>query len=42
MPEGPTKGHVHPLDKLLPQYYEVRGWENNGVPSHERLNELEL
>jgi len=41
MPEGPTKGHVHPLDKLLPQYYAVRGWEN-GVPTPAKLKALGL
>lgn len=25
MPEGPSKGLGHPLEKLLPEYYELRG-----------------
>lgn len=33
MPAGPSKGHVHPLDKMLPKYYEVRGWAADGVPT---------
>ncbi len=42
MPSGPTKGHVHHLDKLLPEYYELRGWDNKGVPTKERLKDLGL
>ncbi|UNC91007.1 aldehyde ferredoxin oxidoreductase family protein [Candidatus Contubernalis alkaliaceticus] len=42
MPEGPSKGNVHQLDKLLPEYYELRGWGKDGVPTAERKNELGL
>ncbi len=42
MPEGPTKGHVHQLDKLLPEYYQLRGWNEMGIPTQERLVELGL
>ena len=42
MPEGPSKGQVFEQDKLLPKYYEVRGWDKNGVPSKEKLEELGL
>ncbi|MFW5913848.1 MAG: aldehyde ferredoxin oxidoreductase family protein [Bacillota bacterium] len=42
MPEGPTKGHVHELSKLLPEYYTLRGWDEKGVPTRERLSELDL
>ncbi|MFW5895073.1 MAG: aldehyde ferredoxin oxidoreductase C-terminal domain-containing protein, partial [Bacillota bacterium] len=42
MPEGPTKGHIHELDKLLPEYYTLRGWDDKGVPTKERLGELDL
>ncbi len=42
MPDGPTKGHVHYLDKLLPEYYELRGWDVSGIPTKERLAELGL
>ena len=30
---GPAKGLVNGLDKMLPEYYELRGWDANGVPS---------
>jgi aldehyde:ferredoxin oxidoreductase len=42
VPEGPNKGAVHHLDALLPQYYQVRGWDENGVPTKEKLLELNL
>ncbi len=42
MPEGPTKGHVHRLSELLPEYYEVRGWDEKGMPTKEKLASLGL
>lgn len=40
--KGPTKGHVHKLDVLLPEYYSLRGWDENGVPTDETLKRLGL
>jgi aldehyde:ferredoxin oxidoreductase len=42
MPEGATKGHVHPLGQMLPKYYEVRGWSAEGVPTEEKKKSLGL
>ncbi|KOA19408.1 putative oxidoreductase YdhV [Clostridium homopropionicum DSM 5847] len=42
IPEGPTKGYVHKLSELLPQYYEVRGWSKEGIPTEETLKKLGL
>lgn len=39
---GPSKGHVHRLDELLPEYYSVRGWDEQGVPTEETLEKLGL
>jgi aldehyde:ferredoxin oxidoreductase len=39
---GPAKGKVSELDKMLPEYYELRGWTQEGVPSNETLSRLEL
>lgn len=39
---GPSKGHVHRLDELLPEYYEVRGWNKEGIPTEETLERLGL
>ncbi|NJN46907.1 MAG: aldehyde ferredoxin oxidoreductase family protein [Candidatus Competibacteraceae bacterium] len=27
---GPAKGHVNDLDKMLPEYYKIRGWSPDG------------
>ncbi|MFB0563481.1 MAG: aldehyde ferredoxin oxidoreductase family protein [Candidatus Lokiarchaeia archaeon] len=40
MPEGPSKGYVVMLDKMLPEYYKVRGWDENGEPTKEKLAQL--
>ncbi len=38
--EGASKGHVVPLDLMLNQYYYVRGWDENGVPTKELSDRL--
>ncbi|MBS4021028.1 MAG: aldehyde ferredoxin oxidoreductase family protein [Dethiobacter sp.] len=42
MPDGPSKGNVHPLDKMLPKYYVIRGWDGDGVPTTEKKEALGL
>lgn len=42
MPEGPSKGHVHPLGEMLPHYYRLRGWSEEGVPTEAKKQELGL
>ncbi|MBI5966399.1 MAG: aldehyde ferredoxin oxidoreductase C-terminal domain-containing protein [Deltaproteobacteria bacterium] len=42
MPEGPAKGHIVELDQLLEDYYKVRAWDERGVPTPEKLDELGL
>lgn len=42
IPEGPAKGRISRLNEMLPKYYTVRGWDENGVPSDEKITELEL
>ena len=39
---GPAKGKVNELDKMLPEYYELRGWTPDGVPPNETLSRLDL
>ncbi|MFH1489429.1 MAG: aldehyde ferredoxin oxidoreductase family protein [Pseudomonadota bacterium] len=41
-PRGPAKGHVVELAGMLKEYYEIRGWDENGVPTREKLKELGL
>ena len=42
LPEGPAKGKVAELDVMLKEYYEVRGWSTEGVPTEEKVQELGL
>ncbi|WP_350342895.1 aldehyde ferredoxin oxidoreductase family protein [Proteinivorax tanatarense] len=42
IPDGPSKGWTHKLDQLLPEYYEVRGWDEEGVPTKEKLKKLDI
>ena len=39
---GPAKGKVNGLDKMLPEYYELRGWDIEGVPTAETRQRLGL
>ena len=41
-PSGTAKGKVAELDVMLPEYYELRGWTPEGVPSSETLDRLNL
>jgi aldehyde:ferredoxin oxidoreductase len=40
--EGPAAGHVSEVEKMLPKFYELRGWDEDGVPTQEKLEELGL
>jgi len=42
IPSGPSKGHVHRLPELLPEYYKERGWDEKGLPTEEKLAQLEI
>jgi aldehyde:ferredoxin oxidoreductase len=42
MPAGPCKGEVSKLDQMLPEYYALRGWDKDGVPTKEKRAELGL
>ncbi len=39
---GAAKGLVSGLDKMLPEYYELRGWDADGVPTDETRQRLNL
>ncbi len=39
---GPAKGKVNELHKMLPEYYQLRGWTPEGVPLPETLSRLGL
>ncbi len=42
MPDGPAKGQIFEQDQLLPDYYRLRGCDQNGIPKKEKLEELGL
>jgi aldehyde:ferredoxin oxidoreductase len=42
IPEGPGKGKLSRVPEMLPEYYQLRGWDENGVPSQETLERLGL
>ncbi len=39
---GPRGGKVPPMEKMLPEYYRLRGWDENGVPTKDTLEKLGL
>jgi aldehyde:ferredoxin oxidoreductase len=39
---GPAKGKVNELGKMLPEYYQLRGWNAEGVPTGDTLERLGL
>ncbi|MGB9695267.1 MAG: aldehyde ferredoxin oxidoreductase family protein [Caldisericaceae bacterium] len=40
MPEGAAKGQIVHIEELLSDYYRVRGWDKDGLPSAEKLKDL--
>jgi aldehyde:ferredoxin oxidoreductase len=43
IPEGPSKGHYitpEEAEMMVGDYYQARGWNEDGVPTTERLSEL--
>ncbi|MBI5543015.1 MAG: aldehyde ferredoxin oxidoreductase family protein, partial [Deltaproteobacteria bacterium] len=39
---GPAKGELSQVPQMLPEYYKLRGWDEKGVPTQERLKQLQL
>ncbi len=39
---GPAEGLVSGLEKMLPEYYQLRGWTPDGRPTNETLSRLQL
>jgi len=40
--EPRVKNQVVHLDRMLPEYYRLRGWDENGIPTPEKLKQLGL
>jgi len=39
---GPSKGDISHLDLMLPEYYKLRGWDKEGIPTDKKLHDLAL
>ena len=42
LPAGPAEGHVCHLEEMLDEYYQVREWTPDGIPTTEKLASLGL
>ena len=42
VPSGPAKGQVNKLGEMLPEYYQIRGWDAEGRITEAKLKELGL
>ncbi len=42
LPDGAAKGRVSQVPEMVPEYYKVRGWDERGVPTGDKLRELGL
>ena len=45
LPDGPAKGQFigqENLDRMLDEYYELRGWDSSGVPTQATLKKYQL
>ncbi|MFX1490270.1 MAG: aldehyde ferredoxin oxidoreductase family protein [Promethearchaeota archaeon] len=40
--EGPSEGKIVPLNQLLRDFYTVRQWDENGIPTDELLERLSI
>ena len=40
--DGDNEGKVVMLVKMLPEYYQLRGWDKSGIPTPDKLEELGL
>jgi aldehyde:ferredoxin oxidoreductase len=40
MPEGPARGYTVELDQMLPEFYRLRGWDENGIPTPKTMTRL--
>lgn len=42
MSDGPQKGKKSEYRKILPEYYELRGWQEDGWISDQKLNDMKI
>ena len=42
LPEGPYRGQVTHLEPMLNEYYRIRGWDEEGIPTEETVKKTGL
>ena len=42
LPEGGSRNRITHLEEMLPEYYTLRGWDNQGKPEKTRMKQLNL
>jgi len=40
--EGGTNGYLPPLETMLDEYYQIRGWDQQGIPTQATIDRLAL
>lgn len=40
IPSGPTAGQVNKLNEMLSEYYQMRGWSSDGIPTQATISRL--
>lgn len=40
IPDGPAKGQISKVDEMLDEYYQLRGWDDDGRPHSDTLKTL--
>lgn len=40
--EGGAKGYLPDFDAMMDEYYQARGWDQNGIPTAERIELLDI
>lgn len=42
LPEGGSRNRIVHLEEMLTEYYKLRGWNNQGIPTDSKKNQLNL
>ena len=42
LPDGGSAGLAPDVENMLPAYYKLRGWSDNGIPTDATLKRLDL
>jgi aldehyde:ferredoxin oxidoreductase len=42
MPDGNSKGQTFDVSRMLDNYYKMRGWDEQGIPTKEKRKSLDI